>query len=94
MDIQSIINNFATTPFLFIGSGFSKRYCNLPDWNQLLKTFTQRLSSDEFAYNSYKSRARMLTSTDEENLPLVASLIMKDFDERWFSDPSFRTLSE
>ena len=94
MDLQSLIKGFPTTPFLFVGSGFSRRYYNLPDWAGLLREFAKRLNDDEFAYNGYLSRARIGLTKEEVLLPRVAELLMKDFDARWFADPSFRKLKE
>lgn len=94
MDMQELIKGFATTPFLFIGSGFSRRYYNLPDWAGLLRVFAQRLNNDEFAYNGYLSKARSGSVSDDNLLPRVAELIQKDFDERWFKSPAFRKLND
>lgn len=95
MDLASVVKNFSTTPFLFVGSGFSRRYYNLPTWEGLLRVFVKRLSDDEFAYNRYLSLASESDSNTGTGMLLarVAELIMKDFDHRWFSDPSFRRLN-
>lgn len=90
--LNDIVKNFNTTPFLFIGSGFSRRYYNLPDWKQLLNGFITRLDQDEFAFNRYESAAKNLTDHKGANniLSTVASLVQRDFDNRWYKDASFR----
>lgn len=96
MDIQSVVKGFSTTPFLFVGSGFSRRYYGLPDWEGLLRAFAKRLNNDEFAYNAYLSRANIESSGDGASgsvLARVAELIKIDFDKRWFEDSSFRNLN-
>lgn len=94
MDFQTVVKEFNTTPFLFVGSGFSRRYYGLPDWQGLLRTFVRRLSDDEFAFHKYMNEAERDLPPDSNKLARVASLIMKDFDARWFDDVNFRKLNE
>lgn len=93
MTIEELVENFNTTPFLFIGSGISRRYLNLPDWKGLLKHFANQLGKDEFAYNSFENKAK-----NEEckagTLPKIAELIQKEFDSKWFEDSSIRSVDE
>lgn len=65
-------------PFLFVGSGFSRRYLNLPDWKQLLQKFC---SIEKFEY--YMSSAG-------KDLPEVASLMAEDFHEIWWNSPEYK----
>ncbi len=81
--IENIITSFKTTPILFIGSGLTRRYLNLPNWDNLLNHFATRLSNDPFIYASYKNTA-------SQDMPYTATLIESDFNKRWFSDPNFR----
>lgn len=87
MTIQEVISKFNTTPFLFAGSGITRRYYGLPDWKELLKHFAMLIHNDRFSYNLYESQAKGA-------LPLTATLIQKDFDDEWFRNPSIRTLDE
>lgn len=93
MTIEDIISKFNTTPFLFIGSGISRRYLNLPDWKGLLKHFAGRISDDEFAYDSYENKAKTM-KCKSGIMPKVAELIQQDFDQRWFADVSIRTIGK
>lgn len=96
MTIDNLIENLPTTPFLFVGSGLSRRYYNLPDWKGLLSVFIDRLSSDPFAYNYYTEQAKRKYPDvpDDELLPCLASIIEEEFNKKWFSDPDFRTLDD
>lgn len=93
MTLEDLIRNFNTTPFLFIGSGMSRRYLGLPDWKGLLKHFVDVISKDEFAYDAFENRAK---NTDYLTgvMPKVAELIQKEYDSQWFSDASIRTTSK
>ena len=93
MTLQDIVTSFKTTPFLFAGSGITRRYYNLPGWEELLRHFSERISSDPYIYQSYKNKARGM-DCPQGLLPKVASLIQKDFDEKWYSTPDIRSTDE
>lgn len=93
MTIDEIVNKFDTTPFLFIGSGLTRRYLNLPDWRGLLRHFAEMVHTDEFAYNSYENQAKGM-DCKAGLMPKVAELIQKDYDKKWFEDATIRTMTE
>ena len=72
-----------SAPFLFIGSGFSRRYLGLEDWSSLL----QRFSNDVKPYEYY------LTSADGK-LPRVASLLAADFHQHWWTSDVYKESRE
>lgn len=85
MTIEDIVARFNTTPFLFAGSGITRRYYHLPDWIGLLTHFARLLKKDEFAFRAYESRIPSGTK-QEDRLPVVASLIEQDFNIAWFEN--------
>jgi len=93
MNIENVVENFSTTPFLFLGSGITRRYYNLPDWKGLLEHFAREIRDDDFAYSSYENRASKLNAP-VGLLPKVAELIQADYDEKWFNNEITRTLDE
>lgn len=78
---ERLINMFkskAAGPFLFLGSGFSRRYLGLEDWKGLLTRFC--VAGKPFEY--------YLASADG-NYPKIATLLAKDFNEYWWSAPEY-----
>lgn len=86
MNTADIIQALHNTPILFIGSGISRRYLDLPNWDGLLEHFAQLVRSDKFAYGGYKNKA-------QQDMPLTASLIEADFNKKWFANAAFRTVT-
>lgn len=93
MTLTDVTKKFPSSPFLFIGSGMSRRYINLPDWKGLLQEMTKKINSDDFAYNYYENKAN---SEDLKYglMPKIAELIQHDFDNKWFTDPTIRSKSQ
>lgn len=80
-NLRAHFSKFNTSPFLFIGSGFSRRYMGLPCWEDLLKESCKTLSLS-MPYNYYKSNA-------SSELPKVASLMGRDFNNIWWESENF-----
>lgn len=93
-NLKDIFTNFTSLPYLFIGSGISRRYLNLDDWEGLLKRFIGLINDDDLAFQHYKNSAKTkLKEMNEEDesllLPMVASLLEDDFNNKWFTDSKF-----
>lgn len=88
--ISALLNNCNSNPVLFIGSGFSRRYLNLPTWEQLLQEISNRINKSEFAFRKYVSLAK--NESGEINLQKVATLIEDDLIQKWYTDDKFNEI--
>ena len=77
-ELVKIFKDTAAGPFLFLGSGFSRRYLGLEDWKGLLSKFC--VAGKPFEY--YLSAAN-------GSYPKVATLLAKDFNEYWWDAPEY-----
>lgn len=73
------LKKFQTAPFLFIGSGLSRRYLNLENWEGLLRKYSQ-LTGKDFEY--YLSAAN-------SNFPKIATNIAEDFFDIWWENSEY-----
>jgi hypothetical protein len=83
---ESLIGIFSEKsagPFLFVGSGFSRRYLALEDWRGLLSRFC--LSGQPFEY--------YLASADGD-YPTIAKLVGDDFNSLWWHDEKYKESRE
>ena len=86
--ILSILKQSNTLPFLFVGSGLSRRYLKLEDWESLLRKFAMQAKAEEFSYELYVQNAEIL-GNKEGVLPKVAELIENDYNQKWFSSDEY-----
>lgn len=86
-ELQSFIHSLPTIPFLFVGSGLSRRYYNLPNWKSLLLHFINIVTNqDPLGWTKYYQ-------SSGPDYDQIAEVLKKDFDKKWFEDASIRTLT-
>ena len=88
--LKKIIKGFLSSPFLFIGSGFSRRYMQTPSWKELLTHFAGIIRDDDpnIAFRYYESIST--PQKQEDKLPCIASHLKADFNIKWLGDKNFR----
>ncbi|NSX02756.1 SIR2 family protein [Cupriavidus gilardii] len=81
--LSQLLRSHSSGPFLFAGSGLSRRYLGLEDWNGLLRRFCQHIKPYEYYLSSANG-----------NLAKVAGLMADDFHEVWWSHPNYQESRE
>ena len=81
--IAKLLAKTNALPVLFIGSGLTRRYLNLPDWKGLLRQYC--VAGKPFEYYNDKAR-RTCHDTPDMQLPVAADYIEEDFNEKWYTD--------
>ena len=89
--LKRIVRDFSSAPFLFVGSGFSRRYMNTPSWEELLTHFAGIIRDDDpyIAFRYYDSQSEYAKT--EDRLPCIASLLKSDFNKQWLGSKEFRS---
>lgn len=96
--LTDILTKIESLPFLFIGSGFTRRYLDAPDWTGLLKEFCTMIDSDNgYLYNQYQEEARQALKNENKNMMSVnalnskiADIIEDNFNLIWFKEDRFK----
>lgn len=77
------IKKYDSAPFLFLGSGFSRRYIGSPKWDELLAECAKWVGKN---YRQYVSNVSGINENDPMFLPQIAKMIAEDFRDNWWKD--------
>lgn len=89
--IRRAVDDASRYPFLFVGSGLSRRYTGSPNWEGLLEKVCERVVDDKFAFSGYRSRAKAALHGGEAGsvLPYIATLLEQDADAELLKGKDF-----
>lgn len=82
--LTSRLESFGALPYLFVGSGISRRYLDLPDWHGLLRVFAEKAG-----VNYDKA-----TAISNNKLPEIASYIASRFNDSWWENEDYSELRD
>lgn len=101
-NIRKRVSEFKQLPYLFVGSGFTKRYCpDSPNWDELLRNAWNAVHPDRSDYDylmlkrriEHQLKNEINSDADQDYIyyvnPLLASYIEKDFNNAFFEDDTF-----
>ena len=77
--LREHLNAFHTAPFLFVGSGLSRRYLGLEDWEGLLRRFA-KLTGRPYEY---------FRSSADGHYPGIAAEIARELHTLWWNSADF-----
>ena len=83
---MQLLSNASALPVLFIGSGLTRRYLGLPNWEGLLRNYCVK-SPYEYYYNKAERECR---DCPDMILPKTADYIEADFNEAYFTESKYK----
>lgn len=78
-ELHTHLSRFVTAPFLFVGSGMSRRYIQTETWEGLLAKFADQMGKP---YARYASAAN-------GDYAAIATALAADFFDHWWDDPRY-----
>lgn len=74
--VGSVIESANRYPFLFVGSGLSKRYLGTPSWEPLLRELSEKtIGPQEYMRLSARARTAERRGETDSALPYLAQLM-------------------
>jgi len=95
--LNPLLEKADALPFLFVGSGFSRRYLNIPTWENLLDKMAAITYSDKFQYIRIKAEASKKYNKEtnyNDYMTFLCDLISNDLDKMWYTDDRFKSHRE
>lgn len=94
--IKSAIAKTKRYPFLFVGSGLSRRYMGTPGWTDLLRGVCREVLQDDYAYARYYGNAKTAVERGEaiSELPFTATLMENDVNKVLLTSERFSAFRE
>lgn len=83
--LEALVKNFKSIPYLFIGSGLSRRYLKTPGWERLLEILAEPLDSKLFQ----RERKKEEYETDEDFYMGLAGALHARYEEEYDRNPDF-----
>jgi len=81
---RELFSTLKHLPFLFVGSGISRRYMKLPNWEELLRHFASQVHpGNPLALEVFTNKAA------DKGWPAVSSLIEAEFNAIWLTSPDY-----
>lgn len=86
--LENILNENEALPFLFVGSGISRRYLSLPDWEGLLAEIASLIDENPLYFQRLKQKVREKVNPAENYNLFMTELcdrISSDLNDVWYN---------
>lgn len=92
-----LLKECQSLPFLFIGSGLTRRYYGLPDWLGLLKNLANKIYDNEFQFAKITQEASERYNRETEYnrfMTYISDYLARDLNEVWYNRADFHSSRE
>ncbi|MBM7707620.1 hypothetical protein JOD03_002567 [Chryseomicrobium aureum] len=91
--MKPLLNKADALSFLFIGSGFSRRYLNIPTWEDLLRHIATITYDDKYGFIRAENEASKKYNKDSnynKYMTYLCDIISDDLDKTWYTSDKFK----